>query len=257
MNDEDSSEKKPRITLLEPVKVFDKYFLDMVNSSVDTKAITQSQRQTRKAQVKEHSDIKPLDNLFVPSMPKVGQKVPWSYFLLKNKEKLSSGKTIPRRPNWGFKPFLGFNIKAGENDFILPSKFLAGVNICRETIAHGDPKYPWDLGPYTYQKKRYQVIDLGHWMGGDRLDMNDKFYLIFLAQGQLAFAVKELSDMELFDPKDIRWTGQTYESHWRAGVHSRLSSYLLDLRWFDSINSLKSEKTQTVNAKIKLSRVQK
>ena len=254
MSEQPIFEKKSQITFLEPVRVFDKHFLEMVNSSVETKATTSSYAHKSKVQVREREDTKPLENLFIPTMEDSEQKVPWSYFLLKNRNQLNDEKVVPRRPFWGFKPFMGFDVQAGENSFILPSKYLDGVHICREPITNGDPKYYWDMGPFTYQKTIYQVIDLGLWMGGERLDVNEKYYLVFLAQGSLAFAVKELSDMSLFHPRDIRWTGQTYESHWRAGVHGRLNSYLLDLRWFDSLNKLKSEKTQTVNAKIKMSR---
>lgn len=255
MDENTSKQEKPQITLLEPQKVFDKYFLEMITTSVDSAVNAKSSRNRSSVQVKEKGRSS-VEKLLAPTLSKTGQQEPWSYFLLKNRKHFDNNKQVPRRPFWGFKPFVGFNVSAGENSFILPSIYLAGVHVCREVITKGDPKYPWIIGPYNHKKIRYQVIDIGLWMGGDRLDMNEKFYLIFLAKAPLAFAVKELSDMEIFHPNDIRWTGQTYQTHWRAGVHSRLNSYLLDLRWFDSLNQLKSEKTQTVNAKIKLSKTQ-
>lgn len=244
-----------KITLLEPQRVFDRYFLDMINLSVETQADLKSQKEkiqvaTQELSIPEQKVKKLLEDLDNPK----GKRETWSYYLLKNKHLLHSDnlKEVPRRPSWAFKPFAGFNLKAGNLSFIFPSIYLSGIQVATDKIETGKSQDSWHLGVITQKKVRYHVIDFGLWVGSERLDVNQRYYLVFHAHVPIAFAVQAIDEMKAFYPKDFTFSGQTASTHWRAGIHKRLGSYLLDLRWFDGLKKLKQEKNFFLGAKIKV-----
>ena len=240
-----------KITLLEPQRVFDRYFLDMINLSVNSAPELKAPKTQTLPKV-PHANEERLKKLLNQLENPKGKRETWSYYLLKNKHLFHSDspQEVPRRPSWSFKPFSGFRIKAGSLSFIFPSIFLSGIKLASNKIETGKSQNPWHLGVITEKKVRYHVIDLGLWVGSERLDINQKYYLVFLSQASIAFAVKELDEMQAFQPSEFTFSGKSAPTHWRAGIDKRHGSYLLDLRWFDGLKKLKQEKNFFLGAKI-------